>query len=104
MENYCEEDSITYSVNILEHKELKDSEAWKNFLNNEVLAFKALERKNIKIQGHDAVISKVRENELCGYSINMIVENKYIANIAVRYKGECPTDKLILAFAEKVKF
>jgi hypothetical protein len=27
-----------------------------------------------------------------------------VANIAIRYKGDFPTEKLLMAFAEKVKF
>lgn len=103
-EHLAEKDSVTYSINLITHKGLKDAAAWQKFLKEEVLAFKALEQKNIKFQGRDAVLSKVRENDLCGYSLNMIVDNKYIANIAVRYKGTCPTEKLLNDFSAKVKF
>jgi len=103
-EHLAEKDSVTYSINIITHKGLKDAAAWQKFLNEEVLAFKALERKNVKFKGYDAVLSKVRENELCGYSLNMVINNKYIANIALRYKGACPTEKLFNDFSAKVKF
>ena len=104
LENYVMSDSVTYSVTLIENKTLKTAEAWKNFLEKEVLAFKAIERRKIKISGRDAVLSKVRQADLCGYSINMVVDNKYVANIAIRYKGDFPTEKLLMAFAEKVKF
>jgi hypothetical protein len=104
LENYVMTDSITYSVTLIENKTLKTPEAWNTFLEKEVLAFKTIERKKIKINGRDAVLSKVRENDLCGYSINMIVDNKYVANIAVRYKGEFPPEKLLNAFVDRVKF
>ncbi len=103
-ENYAESDSVTYSINLIEHKNLADHAAWNKFLNEEVLAFKALERKNIKVQGREAVWSKVRENNLFGYSINLIIDNKYVANIAIRYKGDFPSEKLLNAFVERVKF
>jgi hypothetical protein len=103
-QNYAESDTVTYSVALITNKSLKDSEAWNNFLRKEVLAFKALEQKNIKIQGRDAILSKVRENELCSYTINMIVDNKFVANIGIRYKGAFPPEKLIMAFAAKVRF
>ena len=104
LENYVISDSVTYSVTLIENKALKTPEAWKNFLEKEVLAFKAIERRKIKISGFDAVLSKVRENDLCGYSINFVVDNRYVANLVIRYKGEFPTEKLLIAFAEKVKF
>jgi hypothetical protein len=102
-ENYAESDSVTFSVAIITNSKLKSSEDWKNFLTNEVLAFKALEQKNIKVQGKDAILSKVRENNLCGYSINMIVDNNFILNIAIRYKGAFPPEKLILDYASKLQ-
>jgi len=104
LENYVMSDSVTYSVTLIENKTLNTAEAWKNFLEKEVLAFKAVERKKIKLSGRDAVLSKVRENDLCGYSVNMVVDNRYIANLAIRYKGDFPTEKLLIAFSEKVKF
>jgi hypothetical protein len=103
-ENYAEKDTVTYSVTLIQHKGLKDASALKKFMDEEVLAFKALERKNIKINNRDAVFSKVRENDLCSYSINIAVDDKFIANIAVRYKGDFPSEKLLMAFAERVKF
>ena len=39
-ENYTEKDSVTYSVNIIENKALKDDKAWQKFLNEEVLLHK----------------------------------------------------------------
>jgi hypothetical protein len=103
LENYVISDSVTYSVTLIENKALKTPEAWKNFLEKEVLAFKAIERRKIKLSGRDAVLSKVRENDLCGYSINFIVDNRYVANLVIRYKGEFPTEKLLMTFAERVK-
>lgn len=102
-ENYAESDSVTFSVAIITNSKLKSSEDWKNFLTNEVLAFKAVEQKNIKVQGKDAILSKVRENNLCGYSINMIVDNNFILNCAIRYKGAFPPEKLMLDYASKLQ-
>jgi hypothetical protein len=102
-ENFTVKDSVTYSVNIIENKSLKDAEAWKKFLNTEVLAFKSVERKNVKLFGKEAVLSKVRENNLCGYSLNTIVNESYIMNVSIRKVGDFPTEQLVMEYAGKVK-
>ncbi len=101
-ENYAVKDSVTYAITIIEHKGLNDAMSWKNFLEKEVLAFKAIERKNIKVQGREAVFSKVREADLCSFTLNFIVDNKYIINVALRKKGEFTSEKLLLNFADKI--
>jgi len=101
-ENYAMTDSVTFSVALITNNKLKSAEDWSNFLNKEVLAFEALERKNIKIQGRNAVLSKMRISDLCSYTINMIVDDNFIANIGIRHKGAFPPEKMILDYAAKV--
>jgi hypothetical protein len=102
-ENYAEIDSVTFSVAIITNSSLKNEEDWTNFLNKEVLAFEALERKNIKVQGRNAVLSKMRISDLCSYTINMVVDNKFVVNIGIRYKGAFPPEKLIMDYASGLK-
>jgi len=102
-QNYAELDSVNFSVAMISNTKLKSTDDWKSFLKNEVLAFKAIEQKNIKVLGREAVLSKVRESDLCGYSINMIVDNNFIVNLAIRYKGDFPPEKLILEYASKLQ-
>ena len=103
-ENNCTRDSITYSVNFISNSTLKDKASWDNFLKNEVMAFKALEQKKIKLGNYEAILSKVRENDLCALTLNCIVDSKYIINIAIRYKGEMPDEKIMNSFIKRIVF
>lgn len=102
-QSYAEIDSVTFSVAIITNAALKDAKSWHDFFTKEVLAFKSLEQKNIKVLGRDAVWSKVRENDLCSYTINMVVDNNFVLNLGLRYKGDFPPEKLMMDFASRLK-
>ncbi len=99
------EGELTYSVNILLNKALSesDNDGWQKFLKEEVLAFKAQEQKNIKIWGTEGVYSKVRTNELCGISVNAIINNRMIINASVTQLKSYPGTAMVDAFFGKIK-
>ncbi len=102
-ESYVEHKFHTFSVNRIYNKDLKDRNAWEKFMQNEVLAFKAVEQKEFLLWNQKGIISKVQEGALCGYSFNMIVENDYILNVVLRSVKGCPSEDVFLHFLSKLK-